>query len=251
MIRLAVLSDLHVEKGDYRPPTLDCDLVILAGDVGWGLEGVRWIERNLTGRPMIYVAGNREYWHHPEGADPLAELRRESARVPGLTFLHNETVVRQIGGARLRVLGATLWTDFSLDGDAEATMAQAGGSMPDYRNGRSDLGEILTPADVVAANRASAAFLAAELARRHDGPTVVVTHHLPSELSLPHRRPGHVPQAASVSPLESLVESAGPDVWIHGHSHADCDYRIGRCRIVSHQRGAPENTDFAPLMIEV
>ena len=251
MIRLAVLSDLHVEKGDYHPPPLDCDLVILAGDVGWGLEGVGWIGRNLAGRPMIYVAGNREYWHHPEGTDPLAALRHAAATVPGLTFLHNETVVLAVGATRLRVLGATLWTDFSLDGDAEATMAKAGGSMPDYRNGRSDLGLVLTPADVAAANRVSAAFLAAELARPHDGPTVVVTHHLPSELSLPHRRPGHTPQAASVSPLETLVTSAGPDLWIHGHSHADCDYRIGHCRIVSRQRGAPDNADFTPLMLEI
>ncbi|TAN62121.1 MAG: metallophosphoesterase [Magnetospirillum sp.] len=251
MIKLAVLSDLHVEKGDYHPPALDCDLIILAGDVGWGLEGVRWIGRNLAGRPMIYVAGNREYWHHPEGSDPLAELRREAALVPGLTFLHNEAVIREMPGTRLRVLGATLWTDFSLDGDAEATMATAGGSMPDYRNGRSDQGDVLTPADVAAANRASVAFITAELARPHDGPTVVVTHHLPSELSLPRRRPGHVPQAASVSSLESLVETAGPELWIHGHSHADCDYRIGRCRILSRQRGTPENADFAPLLIEI
>lgn len=251
MIRLAILSDLHVEKGDYQPPVLDCDLIILAGDVGWGLEGVHWIERNLAGRPMIYVAGNREYWHHPEGADPLAELRREAARVPGLTFLHNETKVVEKNETRLRVLGATLWTDYSLDGDAEATMAKAGDSMPDYRNGRSDEGGVLTPAHVAAANRASTAFLTAELARPHDGPTVVVTHHLPSELSLPRRRPGHVPQAASVSPLESLVKRAGPDLWIHGHSHADCDYRIGHCRIVSRQRGAPDNSDFTPLMIEI
>ena len=251
MIRLAILSDLHVEKGDYQPPALDCDLIILAGDEGWGLDGVRWIWRNLAGRPMIYVAGNREYWHHPEGADPLAELRREAALVPGLRFLHNEAAVLELGGTRLRVLGATLWTDFTLDGDAAATMAKAGESMPDYRNGRSDRGDTLTPADVIAANRISSDFLAADLARPHDGPTVVVTHHLPSELSLPRRRRGHVPQAASVSPLESLVETAGPQLWIHGHSHADCDYRIGPCRIVSRQRGTPENTAFEPLMIEV
>ncbi|MDO8605051.1 MAG: metallophosphoesterase [Phaeospirillum sp.] len=251
MIRLAVLSDLHVEKGDYQPPALDCDLIILAGDVGWGLEGVRWIGRTLAGRPMIYVAGNREYWHHPEGVDPLAELRREAVLVPGLIFLHNEAVTLELAGARLRVVGATLWTDFSLDGDAEATMTKAGDSMPDYRNGRSARGGVLTPADVVAANRASSAFIAAELARPHDGPTVVVTHHLPSELSLPRRRHGHVPQAASVSPLESLMESAGPDLWIHGHSHADCDYRLGRCRILSRQRGSPDNIGFTPLMVEL
>jgi predicted phosphohydrolase len=251
MIRLAILSDLHVEKGEWTPPPLDCDLVVLAGDIGWGAEGIAWIERHLAGRRMVMVAGNREYWHHPEGRSPITELQSLAAAVPGLTLLQNQAVILDMNGRRLRLLGTTLWTDYSLDGDAAATMAKAGETMPDYRNGSDASGKRLTPDAVRNAGRQAADFLATQLAVGHDGPSVVITHHLPSELGLPRRRPGHVPQAASVLPLEDVIRECGPQLWVHGHSHADCDYVIGRTRIVSRQRGTPENIGFEPLLIEL
>jgi hypothetical protein len=251
MIRLVILSDLHVEKGEWSPPPLDGDLVVLAGDIGWGTEGIAWIGRHLSGRRMAMVAGNREYWHHPEGCSPIAELRRRAAAVPGLILLQDQETILDLDGRRLRLLGTTLWTDYSLDGDARATMDKAGETMPDYRNGRDESGEILTPGAVLGANRAAVAFLTARLSIPHDGPTIVITHHLPSELGLPRRRPGHVPQAASVTPLEDVIQGCGPELWVHGHSHADCDYTIGRTRIVSRQRGTPENAGFEPLLLEL
>lgn len=251
MIRLAIMSDLHVEKGEWIPPDPSCDLLILAGDIGWGLDGMAWIARHLAGRRMVMVAGNREYWHHSPGVSPVAELRRAAADIPGLLFLQDEAAVLDLNGSRLRLLGATLWTDYSLDGDAEATMATAGETMPDYRNGAAETGERLNPDAVLAANRFSRDFIAAQLALPFQGATVVVSHHLPSERGLPRRRPGHVPQAASVTPLDDLVERIGPDLWVHGHSHADCDYHIGRTRVVSRQRGTPENVGFQPLLLDL
>ncbi len=251
MPRLAVISDLHVEKGEWVPPPFTADLVLLAGDLGWGLDGIAWIARHLAGRPAAMVAGNREYWHHRPGTAPLDELRRAAARVPGLMFLQDEAAVVDLPGCRLRLLGCTLWGDFTLDGDAAATMALAAGSMPDYRHGAGADGRPLTPADALAANRASVAFLTAELATVHTGPTVVMTHHVPSQRSLPRRKPGNVPQAASVTGLDELIANRGPAVWVHGHTHGDCDYRLGATRVVSRQRGGPERADYAPLLLEI
>jgi hypothetical protein len=245
------MSDLHVEKGDVASPGVAADLMLLAGDVGWGMDGMAWLERGLAGRRAAMVAGNREYWHHAPGVDPIAALRARAAAVPGLVFLQDEAAVFDLAGCRLRVLGCTLWSDFALDGDAAAVMARAGDSMPDFRHGRGSHGGALTPCDVLDANRRSVAFLQAELAKCHDGPTVVVTHHLPSARSLAHRRPGHTPQAASVTALEALIEASGPELWVHGHSHADCDYVIGRTRIVSRQRGGPDNAAFTPLVLDL
>lgn len=247
MTRLAILSDLHVEKGPYALPPLDVDLVVLAGDIGWGVEGAAWIAENLHGRPAVYVAGNREYWHHRGGADPLAELRLAASRVPGLTFLHDDSVV--VGG--LRVLGCTLWTDYALTGDPEGAMARAQAAMPDYRNGRGPGGGALTAAQVRQWNQASTAFLAGELARPFGGSTLVVTHHLPTARSLKAPRPDHVPTTASVTGLDALIERAGPDLWVHGHSHWDCDHVVGRTRILSRQRGEPENERFQPLIVDL
>ncbi|CAA7616371.1 serine/threonine protein phosphatase [Magnetospirillum sp. UT-4] len=250
-IRLAILSDLHVEKGPYAPPPFEADLVVLAGDIGWGGEGVAWIADHLHGRPAVYVAGNREYWHHKGGADPHGELRAAAARVPGLAFLHDDEVVFELAGRRLRVLGCTLWTDWALTGDPEGAMAKAAASMPDYKNGRGPGGVALVPAQTRAWSGASAAFLERALTTPFDGTTLVVTHHLPTARSLKALRPEHVPTTASVTGLDALIEAHGPEIWVHGHSHWDCDYRLGRTRMVSNQRGAPENEGYRPLMVEV
>jgi predicted phosphodiesterase len=249
MTKLLIMSDLHVEKGEFLPPPLDADLVVLAGDIGWGLDGMAWVARHLQGRPAVYVAGNREYWHHAAGAAPVAELRRAAAAVPNLYFLENDAVVLNLPRGALRVLGCTLWGDFSLDGDAAATMARAAETMPDYKHGNAPSGARLTPADTLAANRASVTFLTQTLRRADPVPTIVVTHHVPSERSLPRRKPGNVPQAASVTHLDELIAGHGPDLWVHGHTHADCDYHLGRTRVISRQRGGPDCVDFEPLYL--
>lgn len=249
-IRLAILSDLHVEKGPYQPPPLDADLVVLAGDIGWGVEGAAWIAGHIPG-PAVYVAGNREYWHHRAGADPLTELRQATKRVPNLRFLQDDEAVIQTATGSLRVLGCTLWTDYALTGDAAGVMARAQGAMPDYRNGRGPGGAVLTADQVAAWNRDSVAFLTTALARPFDGPTLVVTHHLPSAAGLKAPRPDHAPTTASVTRLDALIARDGPALWVHGHSHWDCDYRLGATRIVSRQRGTPENECFQPLFIEI
>jgi hypothetical protein len=246
-IRLAILSDLHVEKGPYEPPPFDADLVVLAGDIGWGVEGAAWIAEHVGDRPAIYVAGNREYWHHKGGADPLDELRQATRRLPSLHFLQDDEVVIQ----GVRVLGCTLWTDYALAGDAASAMAQAQAAMPDYRNGRGAAGAMLSAAQVLAWNQKSVAFVTAALARPFAGPTMVVTHHLPSARSLKAPRLDHVPTIASVSGLDDLITQNGPALWVHGHSHSDCDYRLGLTRIVSRQRGAPENEGYQPLFLEI
>lgn len=251
MIRLAVLSDLHVEKGPYRLPAFEADLVVLAGDVGWGPEGVRWIADHLGGRPTVYVAGNREHWHHCAGCDPLAALQAAARGVPNLHFLADGRMDFTFGGRTLRVLGATLWTDFTLEGDPRGAMAQAEASMPDYKHGRGADGTRLTAAQVVAWNRASVAFLRQELAAPFAGTTVVVTHHAPAAASLRRRRPDHVPTIGSVTPLDDLIAAHGPDLWVHGHTHWSCDYMLGGTRVLSNQRGEPENEAFAPLLVEV
>jgi len=42
MMKLHILSDLHTEFADFVPPETDADVVILAGDIGVGLCGIKW-----------------------------------------------------------------------------------------------------------------------------------------------------------------------------------------------------------------
>lgn len=38
---LHIRNDLHIEFEDFEPPTTDADVVVLTGDIGVGIEGLR------------------------------------------------------------------------------------------------------------------------------------------------------------------------------------------------------------------
>jgi hypothetical protein len=63
-MKLHILNDLHIEFGDFVPPATDADVVILAGDIGVGLGALPWVDRCFPDKPVIYVPGNHEYYHH-------------------------------------------------------------------------------------------------------------------------------------------------------------------------------------------
>lgn len=54
--------------------------------------------------------------------------------------------------------------------------------------------------------------------------------------------------AAFAENMEDFIQTHPIDLWIHGHTHHGADYRIGNCRIVSNQRGYPDQpaADFRP-----
>jgi hypothetical protein len=39
-MKLHILNDLHIEFEDFAPPATDADVVVLAGDIGVGMEGL-------------------------------------------------------------------------------------------------------------------------------------------------------------------------------------------------------------------
>ena len=40
-------------------------------------------------------------------------------------------------------------------------------------------------------------------------------------------------------------------LWIHGHTHHDTDVTVGKTRIVSAQRGYPNEKPFAPGVVQI
>jgi hypothetical protein len=59
---------------------------------------------------------------------------------------------------------------------------------------------------------------------------------------------------AFVSGLDDFVGESGVPLWIHGHTHHCVDYKIGKTRVFSNQRGYPGEPDlgFKPdVVIEV
>lgn len=251
-VRIAVMSDLHLEDEVWAPPPLDVALVVLAGDVAHGVDGVAWAAAQFADQPVIYVAGNHEHWGAEDAAAARAALQAAASATDNVRVLDDGKLEFYAAGRCFRILGSTLWVDFAVHG-AELRgerMAHLGASAKDYRNIRVD-GRPLTPEDVLAWHTRSLAWLTAELERPFAGTTLVVTHHAPSLRSLaPHRRdrPAIVGAASN---LEDLIARTAPPLWIHGHTHDDADYLIGSTRVLSRQRGARREGEFLPMIVEV
>ena len=95
-MKLHILNDLHIEFEDFAQPTTDADVVILAGDIGVGMEGLNWAENRFPDRPVIYVPGNHEFYHHDialidelktQAPDHIRVLNDDQVIIGGVRFL--------------------------------------------------------------------------------------------------------------------------------------------------------------------
>ena len=216
---------IHLEFGAFNVSGSDADVIIAAGDIGVGLQGINWL-RELD-KPTIYVAGNHEYY----GGDivhtrvAIAEMTASSK----VHFLENKAI--EINGVRF--LGATLWTDY-LDGD-DQVMNDAKRNMNDYRQIRCASRE-LTPEQLYDINWESRFWITRELDRPFDGKTVVVTHHAPTMRSWPPASAANY-SATYCNRLDDLISRYDIDIWFHGHVHAAMDYKIDNTRVLCNPRG--------------
>lgn len=234
-LRLHVLSDLHIEFLPFDPPAVDCDVVILAGDIGVGYRGLAWASEAFGDRPVLYLCGNHEFYD--SHIDKLAlGLRERASATTNVTYLDNDEVVIQ----GVRFLGSTLWTDFQLFGSGSAAvgraMHEARNSMSDFiRNIRYGTG-FFTPAQSVELHKTAVGWLEKKLAEPFPGKTVVITHHCPSWGSVAERFRDDWITPAFASDLDRLM---GPPValWIHGHTHCSFDYERNGTRVICNPRG--------------
>jgi len=234
-MRLHILSDLHLEFGNYDPPATDADAVVLAGDIHMGRSGLNWIRQHFPGQQVIYILGNHEFYRHsiPE----LTHTLKRETNGSNIHVLENDAV--EIGG--FAILGCTLWTDFALYGNRENAMAVADQGMPDYTAIQCKSEQrFFRPWRAAKMFADSVEWLRAELVRHDRSRTVIVTHNAPSGHSIDAEHAGKSLSASFASDLESLITESGVPLWIHGHTHNNVDYRVGATRIFTNQRGYPD-----------
>lgn len=244
-MKLHVLSDLHLEAWDYAPDPVAvkaADVIVLAGDIQPGTAGLIWARKTYGDKPIVYVAGNHEFFEPEQEWDRTLDELRQVARVQDVHFLENDSV--EIAGVRM--LGCTLWTDFAFfDPErhrVDALRTEAEKRFADYRvikAARSSSG-LLTTELSMARHKDSVEWLRQELAGGNPANTVVVTHHYPDKGSCKTRYVTEPMTAAYGSQLDpALILQAG--LWIHGHVHDKVHYRIagnGRnTSVVANPRG--------------
>lgn len=242
-MKLALYSDLHLEHSDWRPPAIDVDVVILAGDIHAGTQGVEWAAdtfRVTKRRPLIlYTPGNHEYYNR-EFLKCREQLRRAGER-RGVKVLDNHVVESE----GVRFLGTTLWSDFRFyDSDLWTTrsLQTAADAISDY--GAIRMGErAMQPSDTVALHRSSRTWLSAELKRPYRGRTIVITHFAPHPQCVAPQYDSDTLTPYFVVNLKELMLAHKIDVWAFGHTHHNVDFTIETgCRVLSNQRGYPHES---------
>lgn len=254
-VRLLVVSDLHLERGDTfeRTNQDEADVVLLAGDIHVGVHGISWARKTFPDKPIVYVAGNHEYYGHQW--DTLIEELRIEGRRYNVNFLENEEV--NILG--LRFLGSTLWTDFKFFGvrNAASAMAAAQRGLDDYQViGKNVSGLPINAQDTLERHEESSRWMKTQLSVGNPATTVVVTHHYPCRGSTDPQYKDDALTAAYGSRLDKLIGKSA--LWAHGHTHTTFNYMHKGTRVICNPKGYtsrgkhPENHKFNPnLIIEV
>lgn len=251
MPKLWILSDLHLEADPnpeaFKPKPPEFDILVVAGDVWEGdcARGFRTAIELSTGKPVIFILGNHEFWngvHHEE-----LEVAKLLAQHSGVTLLENSGV--EICGVHF--IGGTLWADGRL-GDLEDQPRAETGEQIDIDHGSGT--HLMTVGDMAKLHAKARLSLERLLPKSGEKPVVVVTHHAPHPVCLPASKRNRWSAGRYASDLAHLTDNGRIDLWIHGHVHETVDLvRPGGTRIICNPAGPRfSNPSFQPnLIVEV
>ncbi len=240
-MRLLTLSDIHLEfhKDDGKEflaslPTEDIDGVILGGDIcslrmlpdilGWFCDhfGI-----------VLYCWGNHECYGHSIGA--VREIANALyTRIPNLYVLDNNRV--QVT-PEVTFIGGALWFPDGKDNHKWEFFMNDFHKIENFRK------------EVYHENADAVAFL-----QKHTQPRdIVLTHYLPSTLSIAEEYEGNDLNRFFLCDMEDAMKEKQPKLWVHGHTHSSFDYTIFRTQVVCNPMGYPHepNPAFHHLIIDV
>lgn len=260
-MKIRIVSDLHSEFEPFHFEPAGEDLFIFAGDIGICWTGMHLANRTARALdiPVLYVSGNHEYYrndhlelNHHTWEDLPKRLSDEADHTSVVekgrtTYLEKQCVVYQ----GVRFIGGTLWTDMAYFGESPLAEMAVRQSMADYHCIWSKFNHPLTIDMVKERHRETLAFFKQKLAEPFDGPTVVISHHTPSQLSVPAEFKHEMLTAGYSSRLEEFILDTKPTLWVHGHTHTRFDYILGDTRVICNPRGyVPyESTGYDPNFI--
>ena len=198
-MKLAIISDLHLDMAPIRIPDLglddQVDLTIIAGDLHPNQHSRHRFIIDLelyTNAPVMFVPGNHDYYGDSSPQHPIVQFSSD-----GLKFA-----------------GATLWTKF----DHPIQWVNYVTGLRDYQNI-----ENWTEDAYTRAHATQKRFL---LNSKAD---VIVSHHAPSYQSVSAEFKGDLLNCCFMNDMDEDIYGLEykPKLWIHGHVHQNHDYMIG------------------------
>lgn len=268
-MKLLIYSDIHLERQSFTPShnAGGADVIVLAGDIGQGTDGLIWASSTFPDKPIVMVLGNHEFFGGRDFHAFVSEAKTKAAELD-IHLLENDEVF--IGGVRF--LGATLWSNFELFSPDACRLQwlkqEALASIKDYSPGQikvaPEVGDAegssasLTPDTTIQRHWASRAWLEKALAASVPAKTVVVSHHCPSLQSIPPQfRAGDANKFSPIYASDLRYLGGRAALWIHGHVHESCDYDMQGTRVICNPMGycskelGPQNPAFTELLIEL
>jgi len=247
---IRIASDLHLEGHFGRTMSViereflphdnrdsEC-ILVLAGDISSSLsqliQFLQFIDHRFL--RIIYVPGNHEYYYQ----DMIQWNLVASVEIPLASPKTSAAIGRVIviDFPEAKFIAGTLWAD--------------GGKHPldqmAVQNGLFDFSLIkygsrnYTVDDMQTIHRRHKAdiedFLDIDCGAK---PTIVVTHHIPSE-QLAHPRFGTSINGGFFSDCDFMMVNGHPNLWIHGHTHDTIDTNIYGTRIICNPYGYSRET---------
>ena len=243
-MNILILSDLHLEFGQFEIPKIENEqetIVVLAGDIGLVKSEITYRDfiNNTSDRfkKVIWILGNHEHYgcNFPSTYNKLWSATLD---LENLYVLEKESVIFD----NVAFICATLWTDFN--NFNSVVMNEAAMWMNDYTKIRTGPNNEpwkrkLNPTDVAKDHIEAKKFIFSEIEKhkKENRKIVVVSHHLPSYLSISDKHKGQLLNGAYASELFDDIYDTEPDIWIHGHTHESFDYKINKTRVICNPRG--------------
>lgn len=249
-MKLRIMSDLHLDVNSGYPFRLkDTEtFTIICGDISaYFSKTSKWLNRYV--KNGVFVAGNHIIYNESKHSLQylLNQYERHYPLNGSLSFLNDNYKIAD----DIVFVGGTLWTNYSLYGEETKGMYSwyATRCMNDFRYGQYNSGadveqedirllRRLQPEDCGNMFKSTVSIIDKVCHRFPDKKIVVVTHHAPSEQSVPNIHKNDQLTPCFASNLENFILSH-PNIklWCHGHIHTSSDYKIGNCRIICNPRG--------------
>jgi predicted phosphohydrolase len=245
-IKIQYCSDLHLEFQENRnflannPLIIKGNILLLAGDIipftvmdkhagffSWAADNFEY---------TYWIPGNHEYYH--SDIENRSGIINEKIRT-NVFLVNNQSITLQ----DLRIIFTTLWSKIS-----PANYRTVQRSISDFqviKSGRKKF----DPEHFNQLHQDALQFLTTACEEKHEGKTVVVTHHVPTFMNYPEIYKGSDLNDVFGVELYDLIEQSRSNYWIYGHHHQNIpEFEVGSTLMITNQLGyvqLGENAGFS------
>ena len=217
---------------------------------GGVVSTIRWLRRFIAPHmPVVFVPGDHEYYR--SSINEVLAAGYELADGLNYIYLLDGDSISLNG---FRFIGSTLWTDFAPHGYPRLPMATAKEQLNNDRRIKLSKTPIrrFTPQESRTLNMRATVDIDNAYRSQPYLPTVVVTHHAPSLISVSRELLKDPLTPTLASRFEHRILEYEPLLWVHGHIHSSSDYYIGKTRVICNPLGYsddPSRKTFVPDLV--